>query len=1071
MAKRSDFAQKLLDDLRLRKERMAASQSQRSTQSNQLPIDAYAYSKQTYRGSRNVKASEPATSRTGDTLSRPSSRSHRTANIGEASDQIIVYGRGQSSSVQLSDISLALAYAFDDGGKLRRNDSSLTSSMMGFLHQIKWGTIMEYNNNDRQLAAAANHFPSFSPGQILEISKGVQKLNQILSACSNGGLNMDRYSIEFAKELLQGAMDLEESLRMLVDLQKSSDSMKNSQKKYRITLIEDDDNHDDNRTTMTSEKRQLAPPTFSFDESSRDSHKLQAVGNSSLLQRPLALTHSKERRSLSNEKQSTSFTCDVKNPNAFSEQKNKSASMKSNTEKARIPNVIAKLMGLDNTPEKLESGNPSQKDSGSTHKIEGTTIKHTATGSVKSELKSKRTENLVPPKLQKVIEAVIVPKTQEKELMYSADENLIIQKASSDVAVKNGKTLWRELNEINASEGLEKDTIKAEKQHNNSDKMNLNRESGKIVQANGRKQVQANNREQKVAVKGRTNDWILNNMLAQLELGHERSESDSSLQEETEGIGRVLQPVKKSMNKKEETYQKKSQNHLGIQKSNALLKYGSQEQHHREKQLQRSEKHMLEARLQKGSETALKNSSKPSHDLTSPQKKQTVKSEATTFNHNSAETVDLKPEGFLVSGYNDLNQDEASNEFNVKVKQVNNRKSGQITSPRNQQSEPFTGKHGFTTMMDQKSVYKLANKKVKNTRKKKADSSEKIELTRRNGTMVHSTAQVKQRSPILKEVRQATSESDKFNVSKEAKQEGVSMLKEADAQIISSNDSVSITEPLDVRQQPHPEAELSPTLYNADGRKVQGLQESADLVPNNLHQEVKLEASNDEQHVLTPLAAETNTKNGVHEESIDMNHHSQRQDQRISKKGMQKPLTESENCLKWILVSSQPFLSTAEALLKLNIPFNILQGCDGLENKDEEDRKLILDCSYEVMKRVVIRQELKVHPCSKASISPIEIRSFDDLVRQLNEDMAKLKFYGRYITSPVHVEDYLPKMLENDVHNQYPGINCMWDLGWNQETFAFLEKYDVTRDMEKHILNGLLDEITWELSNVRGGLH
>ncbi|KAI9087395.1 hypothetical protein K1719_030715 [Acacia pycnantha] len=1071
MAKRSDFAQKLLDDLRLRKERMAASQSQRSTQSNQLPIDAYAYSKQTYRGSRNVKASEAVTPRTGDTVSRPSSRSHRTANIGEASDQIIVYGKGQSSSVQLSDISLALAYAFDDGGKLRRNDSSLTSSMMGFFHQIKRGTIMEYNNNDRQLAAAANHFPSFSPRQILEISKGVQKLNQILSACSNGGLNMDRYSIEFAKELLQGAMDLEESLRILVGLQKSSDSMKNSQKKNRITLIEDGDNDDDDaRTTMTSEKRQLAPPTFSFDESSRDSHKLQDVGNSSLQQKPLALTHSKERRNLSNEKQLTSFTSDVKNPNAFSEQKNQPASMKSNTEKARIPNVIAKLMGLDNIPEKVESGNPSQKDSGSTHKIEGTTIKQTATGSVKkSELKSKRTENLVPPKQQKVIESVIVPKTQEKELMYSADGNLIIQKASSEVAVKNGKT-WRELNEIKASEGLEKDTIKAEKQHNNSDEMNLIRESGKIVQANGRKQVQATNREQKVAVKGRTNDWILNNMLAQMEPGHERSEYDSSLQEETEGIGSVLQPVKKNMNKKEATYQKKSQNHLGIQKPNALLKYGSQEHHHREKQLQHSEKHMLEARLQKGSGTALKNSSKPSHDLTNPQKKQTLKSQATKFKHNSAENVDLKPEGFLVRDYNDLNQDEASNEINVTVKQVNNRKSGQITSPRSQQSEPFTGKHGFTTMMDQKSVYKLANGKVKKTRKKKANSSEKIELNRRNGTMVHSTAQVKQRSPILKEMRRTTSASDKFNVSKEAKQERVSMLKEADAQIISSNDSVSIIEPLDVRQQPHPEADLSPTLYNTDGRKVQGPQESADLVPNNLHQEVKLEATDDKQHVATPLATATNTKNRVHEESIDMNYHSQRQDQRISEKRMQKPLTESENCLKWILVSSQPFLNTAEALFKLNIPFNILQGCDGLENQDEEDRKLILDCSYEVTKRKVIRQELKVHPCSKASISPIKIRSLDDLVRQLNEDMEKLKFYGRYRTSPVHVEDYLPKMLENDVYNKYPDINCMWDLGWNQETFAFLEKYDVTRDMEKNILNGLLDEI-WELSNVQCGLH
>lgn len=179
---------------------------------------------------------------------------------------------------------------------------------------------------------------------------------------------------------------------------------------------------------------------------------------------------------------------------------------------------------------------------------------------------------------------------------------------------------------------------------------------------------------------------------------------------------------------------------------------------------------------------------------------------------------------------------------------------------------------------------------------------------------------------------------------------------------------------------------------------------------------------------------------------------------------MQEPLTESENFLKWILVTSQQFLNTAEALFKLKIPFNILQGCGVEHNEDEEIRKLILDCSYEVVKRKGIRQELKVHPCSKASISPFKIRSLDDLVRQLSQDMEKLKFYGRNKTSSVHVEDYLPKMLENDVCNKYPDIDSMWDLGWNQETFAFLERCDVTRDIEKHILNELLDEITWELS-------
>lgn len=203
----------------------------------------------------------------------------------------------------------------------------------------------------------------------------------------------------------------------------------------------------------------------------------------------------------------------------------------------------------------------------------------------------------------------------------------------------------------------------------------------------------------------------------------------------------------------------------------------------------------------------------------------------------------------------------------------------------------------------------------------------------------------------------------------------------------------------------------------------------------------------------------------MHEDRMDIDPHFQLQDQNISVKSP-KPLTESENCLKWNLVKSQLFLNTAEALFRFDMPFSILEG-GGQDNQDSGS-KLALDCGYEVMKRKGIRQELKIHPRSKISISTIRIRSLDDLVRQLNEDIEKLTFYGRSRISQVGVEDYLPKMLENDVYNKDPDIDCMWELGWNDETFAFIEKYDAIRNMEKHVLNGLLDEITGELWNFQG---
>ena len=70
-------------------------------------------------------------SRIGEMLNS-SSRSHRSGNNGQVSNQMVPYGKGQSST-QMGDVSLALAFAFENGGKLRRNDS-----IMGFLHQINF---------------------------------------------------------------------------------------------------------------------------------------------------------------------------------------------------------------------------------------------------------------------------------------------------------------------------------------------------------------------------------------------------------------------------------------------------------------------------------------------------------------------------------------------------------------------------------------------------------------------------------------------------------------------------------------------------------------------------------------------------------------------------------------------------------------------------------------------------------------------------------------------------------------------------------------------------------------------
>ncbi|XP_013699312.2 uncharacterized protein LOC106403019 isoform X2 [Brassica napus] len=180
------------------------------------------------------------------------------------------------------------------------------------------------------------------------------------------------------------------------------------------------------------------------------------------------------------------------------------------------------------------------------------------------------------------------------------------------------------------------------------------------------------------------------------------------------------------------------------------------------------------------------------------------------------------------------------------------------------------------------------------------------------------------------------------------------------------------------------------------------------------------------------------------------------------KQETKETLSENEMNLKKIVVKSQLFLDTFEALFKLNIPLNVLHEVGG-NNYHQEDKNLLLDCGFEIMKRKGRFQELKVHPFVKVPISSSKVNSLDHLVRQLSKEFEKLRTYGRECYTESLVEDYLPKVLKRDVYYTDPNLNSMWDMGWNDSMDAFIEKDDVIRDVEREVFNGLLEEITRDL--------
>ncbi|VFQ65725.1 unnamed protein product [Cuscuta campestris] len=183
-------------------------------------------------------------------------------------------------------------------------------------------------------------------------------------------------------------------------------------------------------------------------------------------------------------------------------------------------------------------------------------------------------------------------------------------------------------------------------------------------------------------------------------------------------------------------------------------------------------------------------------------------------------------------------------------------------------------------------------------------------------------------------------------------------------------------------------------------------------------------------------------------------------------KRQNEPLTEPEKNLKESLTKSHLFHSTAEALFNLNLPPSVLHhASDHQINEGAADRLLTVDIAYEVMRRKERRQEISVHPCARITsiISDIKVGSLDDLIKQLRKDFDELASYGHNGSEEWESTQHFDDMLTKDMQNRNSDINSMWDLGWDRTMFAFLEKDEIAKDVERRLLKGLIHEVAMDL--------
>lgn len=862
--------------------------------------------------------------RSGNSTSRPGSGAKPFHIADSSNQQLVPYAKGKNSG-HIGNISAAMAYAFQNGGKISKTDGSGNIQVLSFLQEIGKRSLDKGSIEIRSSfgrTGSNSHVITFSQFHINEISKGVVKLNQILRGCSNG-TSFDRYSKEVGNQLLKGAMDLEQSLRTLVNLQEASDWMIKPRGKNKIKLL-DDDEDDENEKANLTDLKQIERPRFSFDKPNKNPRRGKQARKTMINEQPLALTYPKETQRI---------------------QENESSSSHPQPQKQRASNVIAKLMGLEEPPPK---GN------------------------------SKVTRKVLNP-----IEAM----ASKKDANFS-DFQPQHTKSKPDFNRSKDEIRHQKINPTRTSAGQEANisTIAVGKQQNiqliEEPKYRI------VFQETGSEDNDSKDKE-KIKQKGKVENRLLEEEMRN-KVPRKLGASEADHTKKTLGSLTQIRQEKLMDNH----YLQQQQQQRIVRKPDAT-EWKRKLQHPKQKLLIREPKGRQEEKI------AI---SKPKSSPRVPEKKQAIKKSA--------------------------------------MKQPETKGS----------SIPSNRRHGLDT----------ADMKIS---KQRIDRKIDEVVNTRNIVLSQSTSLQKPQSEVCQKMEQEHDKKTRISVSvKEGSNRGI---QEQSITVSSKPDAISHSSCETALSQ---EAEVV-TCYNSCEEKDQSLDLSQFPTANHTSIDIAEETPEikqdrqlrqqpsdyaDDLHTESPKAS--SPPHGDHEVKADIQNTAQNE---LGKNCESCVLTKPEKHLKEILIKGQLFLNKAEALFKLNIPLGILQVPD--PDDQNVDTRLSLDCAKELLKKKEKRQGLGRYQFKDTSFECVMFKSFDEMIKQLNRDFCKLRSYGGKWSEECDIAEYLYEMLEKDIHNKDPDINCMWDLGWYEKMFAVSVKDELIKNLEKHMLNGLLDEVTRDL--------
>ncbi|XP_021725559.1 uncharacterized protein LOC110692791 [Chenopodium quinoa] len=1026
MATKPDFAQKLLHDLRLRKQRMATAQNS----------DMYGNSRQNLKGSRGTKTLETVGPKIGSRY-RSSTNSQKSHGTIQNANQMVPYTGGQQAqhSGQVADLSMALSYAFDNRGKLKRLDIASTGAMMDLLQQIGRRSMQQSLDIQWQ---SANQFPTLKNLHIDEIAKGARKLNQILRACSSG-INIDEGSIDIGKDLWKGAMELEQSLRMLVSLQEASENTMSQKRKSRLKLLDEDGDSEDDSTVSSEKQKQVERPVFSFDKPTKNS---KASVKTDLQKNLLALPYREDPNS--NPERNTSMTPKGTHRRSASCSPEIQTSQLANSSKpkhnaARLPNVVAKLMGLEDLPQNKVATDSPISHQGSRELVPV----HTAERSSKSAgLNTEYTKNAKILVNQNKVHSnkITILTTHKIELQ----EETYRSTNSHRMTTAPVKPRWNE----EEGEGI-KDYIKESKAaifkinelQSKTIHLNQDGESQKDV----RKEVKVRSikqRRQEVAYAMET----LQRMVA--------PENRSLIVAET-----MKSYTPDNSNARETPKTAASKPLIPQQKQNRDILNMSYEP--QGKNLKADSRSQQRERKKEGNVENLQNSRTIGRESKHMQKQLHIKQP--NAGKKNAEDIGLADsKTALLSSRQKENPVRDGNFMSSEDKRKG---SASLRSDDNGSSTDGLSESHMTEVcarpnIDAKCAHDSPKKVVGDIRPPKIRPrpvvKTKEDITKTVTTPRTAARALRSQRPTPP-YRLKQNKVDKINVSRTAAEANESISKSAES--IPGN-HVTSKPPVYEESQQNVDVEQTitknHTIRDKASHRLKRVTTPADKDENIVSTVIE-----DQREKLVPYEAEIMHQITEKDGQEDCNNNScnqQQKQQKPVKMVKQEPLTEDELFLKQNLIKSHLILNTAEALFKLNIPISILNYASD-QICEEKDSKIILDCGYELLKRKG-RQENFFYASTKIFRTGANFRSLDDLVKQLHKDFEALRYYGR--NGRDEYDDYancILKLLETDIYNRHPDLNCMWDIGWNESKFQCAKMDEAIGIIEQLMLDELVDEL------------